>query len=412
MKAVAWGEPRGGIRLGLRAPEEAEAGGTVILDLLIENLGNRPLRVFGFQPDYPRSLRVSPPKPHRPHIRVSFGDVNTLHPVDAFSLLAPRGTLRTKLDLSFAFDRRGVGLWDIAFAYDTVRGAGHIETLTFDVADPEAAPRTEIVQLPITSSRSLREVGVDEDREHELDDLLDEGGQPLIAAIRAAGPGGFAYACRRVARVLSPGMESAAGWRALDALSVMGPETLPHLHQAREELPHAHAALDFAYAWLQHRHGVAPSAADLPFVTMLDQLANQPDARGNFVLAYTGVDSAIHGLRRVQLFGNGERIVSRRDPGSEFLKTRRTMLKDHEMRAVLDALRYAPVWLLRPLREHGFPDEPRPTLEVQLGMGGPFERHVAMWQGEWRLGPGRNLVDLMDLISQDQAAPSIVPPQR
>src|SRR5690242_15029197 len=77
---IAWGEPSQGVRFGLRAPDAAlEAGGPIQLELVCKNDGLVPVWLFGFVKRYPRALRVSPPKVDRPHIRVSFGDVNVLH---------------------------------------------------------------------------------------------------------------------------------------------------------------------------------------------------------------------------------------------------------------------------------------------------------------------------------------------
>ena len=91
---VQWGEEVDGVRFGLRPPPtEVEAGGTIAVELLVQNRGNEPVHVFGFEAGYPRSLRVSPPKQHRPWIRVSFGDVNVFHPPEAFTRLLPGATL-------------------------------------------------------------------------------------------------------------------------------------------------------------------------------------------------------------------------------------------------------------------------------------------------------------------------------
>jgi hypothetical protein len=66
------------------------------------------------------------------------------------------------------------------------------------------------------------------------------------------------------------------------------------------------------------------------------------------------------------------------------------------------------MWLLRPLRKVGFPDEPRPALEVQLALGEPYTRRVAMWNGEWRQGPGFRIADMLDRLAA-QVRPSVMP---
>ncbi|MEZ4327255.1 MAG: hypothetical protein R3B40_18705 [Polyangiales bacterium] len=405
MSEPAWGPASDGVRFGLRIPPVAEAGGSILVGLVCHNVGTTPVRMFGFNPKYPRALRVSPPKAARPYIRVSFGDLNVLHPPDAFSVLQPGDALETALDLSFAFDRRGTGTWQLAFAYDPVRTGAHFDAYQ----GGDEAPLTAVADLTVSYSRSLREAGIDEATEATLDAALYAGEARLLDLLRHYGEGGVAFAARRVARVLSPGAESVSGWRALDALALLGPEALTAVGVAREEIPHAEPALAFAARWLAFRRGGLPEPHDLPFVTMLERIVQEPGTRGNLQVAWTGVDSAIHGLRRVQVFGNGERIVTSRAPGETFNSTRRTMLRPHEMQALVEAVRASAVWLAAPLREQGLPDEPRPTFEIQLGMGAPFCRQVAMWNGEWRCGPASNLADLMDRLASDHMSESIPP---
>lgn len=402
-----WGEVNQGVRFGLRTPPgEVEAGGSVLIDLLCENTTNEPVWVFGFQAGYPRSLRVSPPKTHRPYIRVSFGDGNVLHPPDAFVRLLPKSSISTTLDLSFAFDRRGAGSWDVAFAYDPVRTSGRL-----DAYAPDGEARTEVARLLVTTARSLRDAGIDDAAEASLDAALLSGRSDVVDLLRQYGIGGAKFAARRVARILSAGGESTIGWRALDALALLGDFGFQALVEARPELPHAEAALAFGEDWLRHRRGDAPGPEHLRFYTQLERIVQQPDQRGNFLLTWTAVDSDIHGTRRLQLFGNGERIVTHRAPGAVVPATRRSFLNAMQLQAVVEALRFGAVWLLRPLREMGLPDEPRPTLEVQLGLGDPFTRQIAMWNGEWRLGPASQLADLLDRLSRDASPDSIMPPQ-
>jgi len=397
---VHWGSANGGVRFGLRVPAEAESGGTVRLELLCENLSDAAVEVFGFQPAYPRSLRVSPPKPHRPWIRVSFADVNVLHPPEAFTRVLPGKVVASGLDLSFAFDRRGAGRWPIAFAYDPVRAS-----VRGQAWQPRGEATTAVAELLVTTARSLRDAGIDEVAEAQLDAALLRGGSDLIDQLRRFGRGGAVFAARRVARILSSGAESTLGWRALDALGLMGAQGRQAVAELRAQLPHAERALAFAEGWLAHLAGEDPSAADLPFVMMLDRVIEQPDQRGNFLLTWTSMDSDIHGLRRLQLFGNGERIVTSRSPGAVVVSTRRSTLGPRQLRAVGEALRYAAIWLLGPLREMGLPDEPRPALEVQLALGEPFAKRIAMWNGEWRLGPARPLADLLDRLAEEAAPP-------
>lgn len=407
MTSITWGNEVEGLRFALAMPElEAEAGGTIVLHLHARNDTDRPQRLFGFIPGYPRSLRVSPPKANRPWIRVSFGDTNVFHPADAFLTLAPGDTASTEIDLSFAFDRRGAGRWPIAFAYDPVTAAGRIDAYT-----PATSALTAVEQLVVVNPRSLRDAGIDEATEDTLDMALLQDSETFLQALREHGEGGTHFAARRVARILSNGAESTAGWRALDALSLLGDAGIDALRQAGQELPHAERALAFAYRWLTHRRGDPADAAHLPFIARLDRLIEQPDSRGNFLLTWTAVDSAIHGSRRLQILGDGERLVTLRPPGATVASTRRSNLSPMQLHGLLKALRYAAVWLLQPLREHGLPDEPRPTLEIQLGLGEPFTQAVAMWNGEWRLGPASQLADLLDRLSHE-APPETQPPPR
>ncbi len=408
MSEVAWGPEANGARFGLRKPTaEMEAGGTVVLELVCENVGRVPIDVFGFHPGYPRALRVSPPKQDRPWIRVSFGDVNFLHPHEAFVRLEPGASIDAGLDLSFAFDRRGAGDWQVAFAYDPVRAGGrHV---------PWNPPRggaaeSGIVELVVVTARSLREAGIDAAAEAELDTALLSADPSLVDRLRSYGDGGAAFAARRVARILSYGAESTVGWRALDALTLLGERGLVACRQAREDLPHAEAALAYAEAFLEHRLRVPPAQEHMPFVAMLERLVREPDVRGNLIVSWTAYESEFHGMRRVQIFGNGERIVTSRGPGQLVPTTRRTTIGEFALRSLLESFGYAAVWLLRPLRRAGIPDEPRPSLEIQLALGEPFRRQIIMWNGEWRQGPAAQLADLLDRLSDDTGDGSIAPP--
>lgn len=402
---VHWGEEVDGVRFGLRPPPgEVEAGGTIVVELLCQNRSAQPVHVFGFETAYPRSLRVSPPKQHRPWIRVSFGDVNVFHPPEAFTRLLPGATVSTGLDLSFAFDRRGAGAWRVGFGYDRVRASGRMTSW-----EPSREALTSIASLSVTTARSLREAGIDERAEMELDAGLMTADPELVERLRAFGFGGAIFAARRVARILSSGAESTIGWRALDALGLLGDEGVRAVVQTRQQLPHAEKALAFAEEWIRHQAGDAPDPRHLPFLTRLERVIEQPDQRGNFLLTWTSVDSEIHGTRRLQIFGNGERVVTGRLPGGSMATTRRSTLNGMQVTAVCQALLFAEVWLLRELREAGLPDEPRPTLEVQLALGEPFSRYIAMWNGEWRLGPASQLADLLDRLSRD-ASPDTMPP--
>lgn len=392
---VAWGEELGGLRFGLWHPTaEAEAGGSVRLDLLCENRSGRPARVFGFEPGYPRALRVSPPRPSRPWIRVSFGDLNVLHPPQAFVEVAPGEVATTTLDLSFAFDRRGAGRWPVAFAYEPVRSAGGLTAWT----PPDGEARTGVLSLVVARAQSLREAGIDTATESELDALLLAGDPSAVDRLRELGPGGATFAARRVARIVSTGAESVLGWRALDALELLGEPGLEAARQAAEDLPHAVEALRFAADRVAHRLGRTAPEEHLPFVTMLDRVIAEPEARGNLLLAWTR-ESGPYGSRRLELFGDGSRVLSTRPPGVSVPTTRRDRLPPKQVHPLLSALRFATIWLLRPLRPHGLPDEPRPALEVQLALGDPFVRRVAMWQGEWHHGPASNLAALLDRLA-------------
>lgn len=401
MMDIAWGEAVAGevVRFGLVRPRHPfEAGATVALTLVAENLGKSDAWLFGFAPGYPRSLRVSPPKTDRPHIRVSFADVNVLHGFDAFTRLRPGQSITTTLDLSFAFDRRGVGVWPVAFAYDAVRASGGLTPW----APASGSTSTGRIELVVEASRSLRDAGIDLATELLLDESLSRGDAHLVEHVRAL-RGGALYAAWRSARVLAGGSESSLGWRAMDLLARLGEPGLAAAERVRAELPHADAALAFAAAWTAHRLGHQAPAAHLPFVTMLDELIAQPDRRGNFILGWTAYDSAIHGERRLQILGSGDAIIVTRGPHEPVPTTRRSRLNAMQMRAVLEALRYSAVWLLGPLRPVGIPDEPRPALEVRLALGDAYARQVAAWNGEWRQGPGAHIADLLDRICAEGA---------
>jgi len=396
-RGAVWGEASQGVRFALRAPTGTlEAGSTIQLELICENHGPVPVWLFGFGKRYPRSLRVSPPKPDRPYIRVSFGDVNVLHPPEAFIRLEPGATATTGLDLSFAFDRRGAGMFNVVFAYDPVRAAGMVRPWQ---SRDGVVPLTGVAEVTVERARALREAGVDAATESALDALLVAGDPSTVERLRSLGRGGAVYAARRVARVIAGGSEAALGWRALDALELLGEEGLQAVDGARDELPHATSALDFARDWLRFRFGESPSEQDLPFVTALAQLVEQPDRRGNFVLSWSAYDSPVHGALRMELFGNGDRIVVVRPPGQAVPSTRRTLLGPMHMKAMLEALLMSGAWLLRPLRTQGLPDEPRPALEIQLALGETFTRKISMWNGEWRQGPAFRLADILDRLA-------------
>ncbi len=400
MTDVKWGEPLQNLRFALREPSNAlEAGGTIALPLLCENLGPTPIWLFGFKDGYPRSLRVSPPKPDRPYIRVSWGDVNVLHPPDAFLRVMPNETVSTLLDLSFAFDRRGAGSWPIAFAYEPVRAAAGLRAF----ATPTPI-QTGLAHLMVSRARSLREAGVDDRIEAELDSMLLRNDPETVNRLKQLGQAGALFAARRFARVLMPGADSILGWKALDALELLGLHGLEAIRITHDELPHASTALEFARDWLEFRLRKDPSPEHLPFVTMLEQLVHQPDRRGNFVLTWTPLDSPIHGSTRVEIFGNGDRIVTHRPAGEAVPSTCRTRIPEMQMQALLEALAWSGIWLNGPLRTQGLPDEPKPALEIQLAIGMPFTRRIAMWNGEWRHGPAFRLAALFDRLTAEVRA--------
>ena len=98
---------------------------------------------------------------------------------------------------------------------------------------------------------------------------------------------------------------------------------------------------------------------------------------------------------------------ARKQPSAARARARRLARRAAALAAA--ALALFALWLATPLREQGLPDEPRPTLEVQLGMGAPFCRQVTMWNGEWRRGPASNLADLMDRLASDHTSESLPP---
>jgi hypothetical protein len=395
MSSVSFGPPVSGVRFGLRPPpNEVTSGGPIAIELVCENQGLTPVWVFGFKEKYPRALRVSPPKPDRPWVRVSFGDVNVLHPPDAFTRLSPGESLSTWLDLSFAFDRRGAGVFPIVFVYDTIRGMGG-----FRAYAPEGGASTGTASLVVERAASLREAGIDARLEQELDSLILAGDPSAVERLRQLGAGGAAYAARRVARILGTGSDTLLGWKALDALEVLGAGGIEAVRRAKDDMPHAATALSFAEEWIAFRLGAQPSAQHLPFVTALEAIIAQPDRRGNFVLSWTAYDSPVHGSSRMEIFGNGDRIVVVRPAGQNVPSTRRTLLGPMHMNALLETLLYSGVWLMRPLRAVGMPDEPRPALELQLALGEPYIRKISMWNGEWRQGPGFRMADLLDRLA-------------
>jgi hypothetical protein len=403
---ILWGGGASGVRFGLRVPEKPiDAGNTLVLELFCENRSPAPVWVFGFRSGYPRSLKVSPPKPQRPYIRVSFGDTSVLHPPEAFTRVGPGERIHTGLDLSFAFDRRGVGIFPVLFAYDPVRAGMGLRGF---VAPDEGSASTGLGELVISRAQSLRSAGIDDPLEATLDALLVAGDPSLVERLRQLGPGGARFAARRLARVLATGADSVAGWRALDVLEMLGEAGLAAVRAENEDLPHARDAFELAEDWLRFRLGHPARETHLPFQTMLDELIRQPDRRGNLVVSWTAYDSPIHGSMRMEIFGNGDRIVVVRPAGANVPSTRRTSLSPMHMQGLLETLHYGGMWLLRPLRKVGFPDEPRPALEVQLALGEPYTRRVAMWNGEWRQGPGFRIADMLDRLAA-QVRPSVMP---
>lgn len=398
MSEIAWGSAHSGVRFGLKAPRmPIESGGSVLLTLVCENRSSDTVTVFGFARGYPRSLRVSPPKPDRPHIRVSFADVNVIHPLEGFVRIPAGESAETTLDLSFAFDRRGVGEFDLAFAYDAVRSQGDRAWLPAHGTEVQTAK----VRIAIAQATSLRDAGISEATEAELDGLLLTGSADLRDRLTSLDRAGAMFAARRVARVLAPGADATIGWRAFDALSMVGERALDALRDARTTLPHAESALAFAQRWYEAERGAVPPHADRPFTTKLDALIEQPELRGNLLISWAAYDAPEHGSLRLEIVGNGERVAEYRAPGADKPVVRRSKLNPTQMRAMLEALRSARVWLLRPLRERGMPDEPRPVLTIQLDLGEPLQRSIAMWNGEWRQGPAAALAAHLDRMTSE-----------
>ena len=319
--------------------------------------------------------------------------------------MGPGERIHTGLDLSFAFDRRGVGIFPVLFAYDPVRAGMGLRGF---VAPDEGSASTGLGELVISRAQSLRSAGIDDPLEATLDALLVAGDPSLVERLRQLGPGGARFAARRLARVLATGADSVAGWRALDVLEMLGEAGLAAVRAENEDLPHARDAFELAEDWLRFRLGHPARETHLPFQTMLDELIRQPDRRGNLVVSWTAYDSPIHGSMRMEIFGNGDRIVVVRPAGANVPSTRRTSLSPMHMQGLLETLHYGGMWLLRPLRKVGFPDEPRPALEVQLALGEPYTRRVAMWNGEWRQGPGFRIADMLDRLAA-QVRPSVMP---
>ena len=129
------------------------------------------------------------------------------------------------------------------------------------------------------------------------------------------------------------------------------------------------------------------------------------------MLAWSAYDSPIHGSRRVELVGNGQRIITLRASHDEVPQLSRSALSEGQVRVVLEALRGAAVWNLSALRQRALPDEPRPVLDVQLALGKQFHRQIAMLNGEWRQGPGAYLANLLDRLA-DERSPITQPPPR
>lgn len=128
MTQPVWGPAIDGVRFGI---EPVASGAPLLLPLHIDNQGRTAVRVFGFSQAYPRALRISPPKPHRPYVRVSFADTNVLHPPEAFTKVVVGALSSTTLDVGFALDLRETGPVQLCFAYDEVRA---------QVIDPWNAP--------------------------------------------------------------------------------------------------------------------------------------------------------------------------------------------------------------------------------------------------------------------------------
>jgi hypothetical protein len=407
MVNVRFGEAQHGVRLGLVPPSgELTAGGPVALELVAENVGYTPVWLFGFKPNYPRSLRVSPPKPERPWVRVSFGDVSVLHPPDAFVRVAPGERVSGWLDLSFAIDRRGAGIFDVGFVYEAIRGMGGIRAFS-----PSGGLGSERVSVTVGQAAALMASGIDGVVEDDLDGLLLAGDPRAIDRLRILGHGGASYVARRFARVLGGASDALLGWRALDLLALLGPAGLAALGEARQQMPHAESALAFAQDWLAFRRGSPPPPEHAPFVHALEQLAKHPERRGHFRLSWSAYDSPIHGANRLEVLGSGDRIVTSRPPGSAVPSTRRTQLAPHHLTVLLEALVASGPWLLRPLRPQGSPDEPRPSLEIQLDSDERLTRKLAMWNGEWRQGPASRLASLLDQLAATARHDSFPPPR-
>lgn len=408
MSELAWGEGDRGVRFGLGAPPpEVEAGRTVRIPLVCENRSPGAVAVFGFRADYPRSLRVSPPKPHRPFIRVSFGDTNVLHPPEAFVTIEPGGRCETELDLSFAVERLGQGRYDVTFAYDPVRSAGSLAAY-----NPTGEVSTGWVGLAVVELRALRDAGIDRSLEEEIDTRLLAGDGDVVERLRPFGAAGAELLAHRLVRVMAPGLDSTVGWRAFDALTLLGRTGLAAIRSVRDELPHGDRAFDFAEQWLSHRLGRPPSPSDLQFTSLLDLLCQERSARQELALQWTACDSDVHGMRRVRVTGDGRVVRTVRPPGAIMSSSSEDFLTADQVELLVQALRDAAVWLLRPLRQRGLPDEPSPELEVQLAAGDAFARQIVMFNGEWQQGPAAALAGLMNRLAGERRFGSEPPAAR
>lgn len=397
MTAPAWGPPVGGVRFGLVGPgHPVEAGGHIPMTVHVENNGASPIFVYGFNPQFERSLNVSGPTSTRPHMRVSFGLPGVAHPPEAFAWLVPGTGMSAPLDLSAAFDQRPKGTWPVAFGYDPVAATSDIEPW---LPSTEAASGT--VPVVIHRARSLVDAGLDPDTENGLHAQLAANSEVAFAdTLKRHGAGVAIFAARKLSRVLAPGPEAIPGWRALDALCSWDDRTgLDAIAQVRAELPHATAALDLAADFIAHRAGGAPPGDHLPFTSLLERCMHDPSARGNLVVCWEPYDSAVLGRKVIVIRGHGGAMVTSRRPNEARPSTVQKTLTEPQMRELLHTMGAAAIWLLRPLRDRGLPEEPRPTLEVQLGLGMPFRRTVTLWDGEWRHGPARDLAELLDRLA-------------
>jgi hypothetical protein len=239
-----------------------------------------------------------------------------------------------------------------------------------------------------------------------LDQWVVSGAADTGRAIMQYGDSGIAHVISRLERMTSLDADASLGWSAFHVLPLLGEPAATLIESISPPDGFPGEALAFAREWINFRVGRPPPEAQAAFVGQLEGLIAQAELRGEFVLTWTANQVPGAPQCRMQIYGNGYRVVTQTMAGEQPVEAR-SSLDVNQMNVVMESLRHGAVWLLRPTRDQGQPDEGKPTLAVRLGAAPGLDVSITLWNAEWRAGPSYYLVDLLDkLMAEGAQAPA------